>query len=214
MSNQGVTNDSDDENSVEYQDNNPTYSGVDDEDKAVPPMVGFNNRPLSEELSIRQSLHLTTTKKVLIGDDTELSWDSLKTFRAQCKQIDFTSDLSTVVSKLAFELIILTADGKVVGTDPASVKRRLELDNLMRFTQRQDGEYVMLDTSVWNNVTFCKLLEETFPKESSFKGATSDDFHLRIAQIEPEFSFDDTSKLIDFVRKVKVLVEHYGKHRI
>jgi hypothetical protein len=46
------------------------------------------------------------------------------------------------------------------------------------------------------------------------KGATSDDFHLRIAQIEPEFSFDDTSKLIDFVRKVKVLVEHYGKHRI
>jgi hypothetical protein len=69
-----------------------------------------------------------------------LSWDSLKTFRAQCKQTDFTSDLSTVVSKLAFELIILTVDGKVVGTDPASVKRRLELENLMRFTQREDGE--------------------------------------------------------------------------
>jgi hypothetical protein len=86
----------------------------------------------------------------LIGDDTELSWGSLKSFRAQCKQTDFTSELLTVASKLAFELIIMTAEGKVTGTNPESVKRRLELENLMAFTQQAEGKYVLLDTSFAN----------------------------------------------------------------
>jgi hypothetical protein len=68
---------------------------------------------------------------------------------------------------------------------------------------------------VWNNLSFCELLEETFPeKDMNFKDSGCSDFHFRIAQIEPEFSFDDSTKWIDFVRKVKILVDQYGKANI
>jgi hypothetical protein len=82
--------------------NDPRHSGVDDEGLPIT-QKGFGGRPLLEESNLRHSLYLTTTKKVMISDDTPLTWSDLKTFRAQCRASDFTSDLTTVVSKWLFD---------------------------------------------------------------------------------------------------------------
>lgn len=62
---------------------------------------------------MKHNLHITTNKKVTPTDDTPLNWDSFTKFRAQCEQTDSTADLTTVVSKMAFKLIIMATMGKL-----------------------------------------------------------------------------------------------------
>jgi hypothetical protein len=99
-------------------------------------------------------------------------------------------------------------------TDSHSDRDRSRLENLLDFTQRAQDEHVVLDT-FWDNASFLHLLEMTFPdKATNHYGSLADDLHLRIALIDPGFSFDDDSKWMDFCRKILLLIHQYGADRI
>ena len=86
------------------------------------PLRGFSGNYLADESNRLNALHFSNKTKVYINDETELSWDSLKKFRAQCKQTDYTVEIMHVVSKLSFEIIINCAVAAIVDVTEADIK--------------------------------------------------------------------------------------------
>ena len=178
------------------------------------PLRGFSGQLLTDESSKVNALHLTQGKKVHIYDDSDLSWDGLKKFREQCKQTDTTVEIMHVVSKIAFELIIRTAMANITGDSQEDIERLSELSDLYRFTQRDHDEHVLLDNTVWNTQTFCRLLEDTFPKDRSKLTRGVDDFHILVKAVPPNYDYDDVLVEIETLRAIRILVTNYGDSRI
>ena len=143
-----------------------------------------------------------------------MSWDSLKKFRAQCKQTDYTVEITHVVSKLAFELIINCAVAAADNVTEADIEKLQDLKNLYQFTQQGPDDYVLLDNTVWNTQSFVKLLEETFPIDGAKGSRGVDDFYNKVKSIIPAYDFDDRSVEVETVRSIAILRTNYGATRI
>ena len=208
--------DEDDDNREEEEYEAPN-NGVDDqadlENLPKEPLRGFSGNFLAEESTRVNALHISNSKKIYITDDTELSWESLKKFRAQCKQTDVTVEIKHVVSKLAFRLIINCAVSAVTDVTEDDIKRLQDLENLKEFTQQGDDGEIRLDP-YWNTNTFCKLLEETFPIDGAPSSHGVDDFYNKVKKITPDYDFDDLKVEINTIRAISILRINYGIDRI
>ena len=115
--------DEDDDNREEEEEEIGVDDQADLENSPKEPKRGFSGNFLAEESTRVNALHISNSKKIYITDDTELSWESLKKFRAQCKQTDVTIEIKHVVSKLAFRLIINCAVAAVTDVTEDDIKR-------------------------------------------------------------------------------------------
>ena len=86
--------------------------------------------------------------------------------------------------------------------------------DLLRFTQREPDDQFQLDNDVWNTHSFCRLLEETFPKDGTKVSRGVDDFHILVKNVNLNYHYDDVSAEIGTLRSIRFLVTNYGESRI
>ena len=71
-----------------------------------------------------------------------------------------------------------------------------------------------MDNNVWNTLSFCRLLDDTFPKDGSKHTTGVDDFHILVKSISPNYNYDDVSVEVETLRSISLLKINYGVNRI
>ena len=167
--------------------------------------IGLDGRPRSSSSSQPQKIFVSNQKAYRLTGDKPISHSHVLRFQAQLDQNDFEQRLEDLVDKSVIKTVVIAAKAKL---DPVLDRiKRSQLDDLKNhFVDPSCTK--PLDTEVWNNDTFIKLLLDNFPKDDrAYDDKTS--FALRMGDIKMIFDFSNPDvEAISIMTVTQLMVEY------
>lgn len=167
--------------------------------------LGFSGLPKLES-HIEHSVFVSNQTKFRLDGASTLNHEGMRKFVAQVKNNNFKVDIEDLIDDLSWLQILIIAKGMNQDSNSISESSRLkDLEQLDAYVNREEGQLVELDNTVWNNLSICRLLLECYPAKSGTSNS-SDTFTTRCLEISPCFDLMDNRVERKFVHQVGTLL--------